>query len=149
MLGTHLKTMLSLWPSKIPINVLVKGSVRLSTEGIFSTTTSPLWTISQNKWYFLSMFLPFWWFFYSLDYSTPLLLSQNSIMGCTTIGTTLSSIRNFLIHTTSFVASKATMHSLFIVELIMQYCFTLLQLIVVPPKVKTKLELDQWESLSN
>ena len=97
--------MLSLWPKKtLSINVLVKGFTKLSIKGIFLAIVSPFWTILWIKWYFLSMCLPFRWFLSSLDYTTIPLLSQNSIMDCTTKGIILSPMRNFLSQMTFFVA---------------------------------------------
>ena len=93
------------------------------------------------------MCLPFLWFLSSLDYITTPLLSQNSIMGCITKDMTLSSMRNFLSQTVSFAAVEATTSSTSIVELAMQDYLTLLKLITIPPKVKTKQERDRQKSL--
>ena len=48
-----------------------------------------------------------------------------------------------------FTTLEVAMYSTSIVESTMQNCFTHLQLIVAPPKVKTKLKVAQPKSLSN
>ena len=76
--------------------VLVKGSARLFTLSMFSTTTSRKATMSRMMWYFLSMCFPFLWFFGSLDYATTPLLSQNNVLWTCSILITPRSERNFL-----------------------------------------------------
>ena len=88
---------LSLLPSKTMLDkVLVKGSIKLSAKGIFSTAILPLYIILRIKWYFLSMCLISWWFLGFLDYVTILLLSQNNVTTSTTKGITQSLTRSFL-----------------------------------------------------
>ena len=60
-----------------------------------------------------------------------------------------SLIRNFLSQMAFFTTLEVAMYSTSIVESTMQNCFTHLQLIVAPPKVKTKLKVAQPKSLSN
>ena len=89
------------------------------------------------------MCLSFQWFLGSLDCAIVPLLSQNSIMGCTTKGMTLSPMRNFISQMTCFAASEIATYSASVMESSIQDYFTLLQLTIILPKVKTKLKVDQ------
>ena len=78
----------------------------------------------------------------------PLLL-QNRSIGFEILGTTPSPIMNFLIQTTSLVASYATIYSVSVVESTTVSCFELFQLIEPPFKQNTKPDCDQKSSLSD
>ena len=86
----------------------------------------------------------FGWFLSSLNRVTTPLLSQNSIGGDRTKGTTPSPIRNLWSQTTSFDTSEATTYSTFIVDSTIQNRFTLFQLIAPLLRVNTKLKVDLW-----
>ena len=120
-----------------PGMALVKGSAKFCCDAIWVTSTSPLCTISLIRWYFLSICFCFLWFFGTLDWATAPLLSQNSLRGAVTAGTTSRSYRNLRSHTASFAASDAATYSASVVESAIQDCFTLLQLIAPLPNVNT------------
>ena len=148
MLETHLTPKLSLWPLKTRVdNLFVKGFTKFSAEVILSIVTYLLITISCIKWYFLFMSLIFWWFLSSFDYATAPLLSQNNTKGNTSKGTIPSPIKNFWSQMTSFSALEATTYLAFIIDSVIQDCFTLLQLTTLPPRVNKNPEVDLRESL--
>ena len=128
---------------------LVKGYARLSTNVIFVITMSPLCTISLLRWYFL--WTCFWllWLLGSLDCATTPLLSQWTISGCRTKGTTPSFIRNFLSHTASLVALQVAIYPATEVESAIHSYLILLQLITPPPSRNTYPKVDFLESLSD
>ena len=61
------------------------------------------------------------------------IIKNKKIMGGTIMRTTLTPIRNFLSQMNYFVALEATTYLTSIMELVVQDCFTLLQLIAPPP----------------
>ena len=143
MLGTHLTPKLSLWPSKTLVDkIFVKWFTRFFWEMIFSMDTSLFITISCINWYFFLMCLSFQWFFGSLDYAIIPLLSQNNTRDNTAKGTIPSPIRNFRSQKTSFVASETIIYSTSIMKSTIYDCFTLLQLITLPPKLNTNPKVD-------
>ena len=109
------------------LNLLVKGSTRLSSDAIWLTATSPLFNISRMRWYFLSMCFPLLWLLSSFEFDTAPLLSQLSVIAGHSNGTTSRSIRKFFSHTASLAAFEAAMYSASMVESAMLDCFTLRQ----------------------
>ena len=56
--------------------------------------------------------------------------------------------KEFLSHTTSFVASDAAIYLAFVMESATHVCLTLLQQMAPPFKVNTQLDVDLLESMS-
>ena len=84
------------------------------------------------------------WFFRICNCSTII-----TIKSCRCIfGTTSKSIKNFLSHTDSFVASQAATYSASMVESAMQPCFMLLHIIAPLFRVKIDSDVDFLESIS-
>src|SRR3954468_19475222 len=88
------------------------------------------------------MCLDFWWDLGSLACATAPLLSQYISMGSSALGTTPSSVMNFLIQYPSFVASEAVMYSASVVESATVFCLELFQLTAPPLSVKTYPDSD-------
>jgi hypothetical protein len=84
---------------------------------------------------------------YFLAPSLAPLLSQNNLIRDYSILIIPRIAKNFLSHTASFAASHAATYSAFIVESVIQDCFTLVQLMALSLRVKTYPEVDFWESL--
>ena len=129
-----------------PYMLFVKGSARLLADTIFVTVTSPLLSNNRIRWYLRSMCLLFLCTLSFFELATTLLLSQYSVYDCAE-ATTPKSNRKFLSQTAALAASEVVTYSTFMVESVMQYCFTLLELMAPPPRVNSNSKVDFLVSL--
>src|SRR6266542_1070967 len=93
------------------------------------------------------MCLDFWCALGSLACAMAPLLSQQRFTGHPALGTTPSSIMNFLIQTTSFAASEAAIYSASVVESATVDCLELFQQIAPPLRQNTNPDCDLESSL--